>query len=104
MTPLKRLMARPPILDVAPICWSIVAAPPGASKLRHPEVVDFDQANARASREQRGVESRWQCRDYARLEVVCRRQTGSGQLRGLSRVVLPVVIRDQKRSIAIAQF
>ena len=35
---------------------------------------------------------------------VCRRQTRGDEFRGLSRVILPVVIRDQERSIVVAQF
>lgn len=66
--------------------------------LRRPKVVDFNEANARAvvpSRQQRG---------YGRLEVVCRCETRRDDLRGLHQAVLPVVIRDEKRSISIAQF
>ena len=39
----------------------------------------------------------------ARLEVVCRRETRRDDFRGLHRVILPVVIRDEKRSITVAQ-
>ena len=51
----------------------------------------------------RGVKTRRQRRRYARLEVVCRRQTRGNQFRRLSRVILPVVVRSDKRSIAVAQ-
>ena len=47
--------------------------------------------------------ARRQRRGYGGLEVVCRRQTRGGDLRGLRRVILPVVIRAEKRSISIAQ-
>ncbi len=33
-----------------------------------------------------------------------RRETGRGQLRGLSGIILPVVIREEERSITVAQF
>ena len=74
--------------------------------LRRPEVVDFDQTNASAvvkAREQRGVKARRQRRRYARLQWVCRRETVGHEFRGLGLVILPVVIRDQKRSITVAQ-
>jgi hypothetical protein len=35
--------------------------------------------------------------------LVCRREIRSSQFRGLNRVVLPVVIRDEERSVAVAQ-
>jgi hypothetical protein len=69
-------------------------------------VVNLDQADAGAvvqSREQRGVKTRRQRGRNTRLKVVSRRKTRSSELRGLSRVILPVVIRNNERSIAVAQ-
>ena len=72
-----------------------------------PAVVDFNQTDASAvvrSREQRGVRPGGKRRGYAGLQCVCRRETRRSQFRRLSRVILPVVIRDQERSVAVAQF
>ena len=55
------------------------------------------------SREQGGISARRQRRRYARLESVGRRETGGRQFRGLSRVILPVVIEDEQRSVVVAQ-
>ena len=35
--------------------------------------------------------------------MVCQRQTRGGKFRRLSRVILPVVVRNQERSITVAQ-
>src|ERR1700682_4406846 len=73
---------------------------------RRPAIVDFNETDATAvvpPREQRRVKPRRQCRGYARLQWVCRRQTRRGNYRRLSRVILPVVIRDEKRSVTVAQ-
>ena len=69
-------------------------------------VVDFDHADASGvalSREQRGVLARPQRYRYAGLRCVCRGETRGGQFRRLRRVILPVVIRGQERSVAVAQ-
>ena len=71
------------------------------------QIVDFDQAYARAvvqSREQRRVRARRQRYGYARLKIVCRRQIGPSQFHRLSGVILPVVICNKERSVPIAQF
>ena len=69
-------------------------------------IVNFHQPDARAvvqSRKQRRVKARRQRRRYTRLQWVCRREARSNQFRGLSGVVLPVVIGDEQRSIAVAK-
>ena len=78
---------------------------PGALRRRAP-VVNFNQADASAvvqSTKQGGVKARRQRRGYGRLAVVCRHQTRRGDFRSLQRVILPVVIRDEKGSITVAQ-
>ena len=52
---------------------------------------------------ERGVETRWQCRSYARLQWISRRQARCGQFRGLIWIILPVVIRDEERSVLVTQ-
>src|SRR5688572_27218807 len=69
-------------------------------------VVDFHQTNAGTvvhSREQRGVKARRQRGGDAGLQLICRGQTSRGQFRRLSLVILPIVIPDEKRSVAVAQ-
>src|ERR1022692_1326128 len=84
----------------------MLTEPLGVLALRRPEIVDFDQTDASAvvhSREQRGVKPRRQSRRYARLQIVCRLETVGNEFRSLCRVILPVVIRDEKHSITVAQ-
>ena len=74
--------------------------------LRSSAVVDLNETDAGAvvhSREQGGVKARRQRRRDARLESVCRRQTRGSQFGRIGRVILPVVVRDQERSITVAQ-
>ena len=72
----------------------------------YPAVVDFHQANAGAvvhSGEQSGIKAWRQDRGYGRLKVVCGRETGRGNFRGLRRIILPVVIGNEKRSITVSK-
>ena len=70
-----------------------------------PEVVDFDHADASAvvqSREQRGVKARRQRRGDARPRLFVGARPAA-VICGLRRVILPVVVREQERSITVAQ-
>ena len=70
-------------------------------------VVDFDHTDAGAAggaRQQRCVKPRRQRGGDAGFQWARRRQAGRGNFRGLNRIFLPVVIRNQDRTIAVAQF
>ena len=67
-------------------------------------VVNFHQADAGAavqSGEQSGIKARWQDCGYGSLEVVRRREPRGGDFRSLGRIVLPIVIGNEKCSIFI---
>ena len=75
--------------------------------LRRPAVVDFNQADTDAvvhSREQRGVKARRQCRRDAGLQWFVGARPAAVSSAACAGVILPVVIRSEERSIAVAQF
>src|SRR5688500_17648212 len=71
---------------------------------RTPAVVDFDQpVTGRVLKpcEDRRVDARGQGDGDRRFEVVARRQAGVGHGGGVVRIILPVVVCVEKRSISV---
>ena len=68
-------------------------------------MVNFHQTVSNAAIQpcqQRRVGTRRQRRSYPRLKWVWQRQTRRGNERRLDRVILPIVIRPDERSITVA--
>ncbi|PYJ10181.1 MAG: hypothetical protein DMF06_07070 [Verrucomicrobia bacterium] len=55
------------------------------------------------AKEQNGVGTRRQSRGNGGFEVIRRREAGGGNDGGLGRIVLPVVIGEQKRSLTVPE-